>query len=454
MARKSPIEGDTSEVRYDDLQELSNSVRSLSDVLKQRLRDPATLTTQQTLDEFYRDNPLAYKIVDKLPDECTRRGWSVKVSERDSDEQSDPFDKEFKRLKLNSTLAKADKLARKDGGSAVYVVLDDGLPPDEPVDLSRVRRVQHLLVVERWYLKPVEWQDDLDEPDFGEPSVYEYTEPIPQRTDLGATRIHVSRLLLFHGAWIPRRLRAENDYWHDSVLRRVIERIMDFEQIERSITGVIDDYSISVMSLKGLKGLLSKGGEQIIKRAHLLNLARSVSRMVLLDKDNEQHSFQQRTVTGLPELYDRKAQSVASAAEMSVSMLFGQAPSGLSTDDNAGRTYWYDTVEDRQNNMYTPHIDRMVELLAHSKEGPVKGIPPESWEVHYGPLRTPTPLELSDILLKNAQRHQIYMQYSVLFPEEVRQALSTGDPLAGDVTLIEGLDDDIEEEAEEATSLT
>ena len=418
-------------------------------------RGPASvaLLSQVDTDRLYRTSALARRIVDKLPNECTRRGWTVRSSEVERGSDPTPFAAELRRLGLRATLNEADRLARKDGGAAVYMSIRDGRQPVKPVDWGNVKAVEFLRVIERWELTPATWHGDTRSADFGRPETYQYspqTQGAAQGTE-AMLHIHADRLLIMRGAVLPRRIRDAQEGWDDSVLEATWRTLQDFTQAERDIGQAIRSFSVAAFGMDDLKAIVSgPQADALMQRMLAINMGLDLTGLIVHDKTHEAVQFVSRSVAGMPELYDRLAQSLAACAEMSVTQLFGQAPGGLSTDDAAGRTYWYDLVADRQRNIYEPHIGRVVELLEVATMGPTRGQEiTGGWSVEFTPLHEPTEAEKASTQKTRAETAAILGQWGGLDAEDVKRAVADSQGLLTDITpIVDDDEPDVEAEAE------
>jgi uncharacterized protein len=390
------------------------------------------------LDNLYRDDHYAGRIVDLLPTECTRRGWEFLYQESVKGER-DPLGAEFHRLCATEHFLAADKLGRKDGDCAIYMLIDDGRTPEQSIDWSNIRSVNGLLEIERWFFQPTRWHADWTQPRFGEPEVYSVSPFSSGGSNVGSVQIHADRLLVFPGRWLPPRLRAYNAHHHDSVLELCWRVLLDFSRSETDLPKIMRSFSQAVLQMKGLQALLASGdNSRAMSRLSTLNAGLSVNSIALLD-EGEKLEFPSRTVNGLHLLHDRIAQGLASAAEMPMTLLFGQSPGGLSTDDKSGRANWYDRVADRQANAYGPLIQRLGKIVALAKQGPCGGQEPKGWTYQFRPLLTPTHEEEIDARNKQAMTDHIYVVDGVLKPEEVRASRWGGARWSAETTLTEGL---------------
>uniref|UniRef100_A0A6H1ZM00 Anti-CBASS protein Acb1-like N-terminal domain-containing protein n=1 Tax=viral metagenome TaxID=1070528 RepID=A0A6H1ZM00_9ZZZZ len=386
--------------------------------------EPAIYLDQAALDAFYRVNTYAQRICDALPDEATRRGWEITYGEQDRDEAEadDPIGDDLWRIGLKQALNRAGKLARKDGLAAIYLGVWDGQDTREPIDESRIVKITHCTLVERDQIQPATWQSDFTKPGFGEPETYQLIPFSAVGASTPIVYVHRSRLLILEGKWIPPRLQAANAYSPDSVLQRCWRLVQDFRRTEGDLGVLLRTYSQGTLTIPTLSQLLAGGNtDAALSRLSLVATSRSVFGMALLG-EGEALNYVTRSVAGLSDLYDRLAQGLSATAEMPLTLLFGHSPSGLSTDDSAGRTYWYARVASYQQNELQPHIERTGRLLALAKQGPMKGKEPERWEVGWLPLTEPTEAERTDQRSKQATTDKTYWEMGVLSEKEIRES--------------------------------
>lgn len=405
--------------------------------------EPAFFLDQQALDNFYRANVYAQRICDALPDEATRRGWEITYGEQDADEQEqgDPIGDELWRLQLPALINQAAKLARKDGLAALYLGVWDGQDVKEPIDEARVQKVTHATLIERDQIQPLTWQTDFTKPGFGEPEVYQITPysagGAATGVAAGVAYVHRSRLLLFSGKWLPPRLQAENANSCDSVLQRCWRLVQDFRRTEGDLGVILRSFSQGSLTIPTLAQLLSGGNQAAaLSRLSLVSLSRQVFGLALLG-EGEKLDYVTRSVAGLSDLYDRLAQGLAAAAEMPLTLLFGHSPSGLSTDDTAGRTFWYARVAGFQRHELQPHVERVAHLTALAQQGPCKGQEPERWEVGWLSLTEPTEGEEIDQRSKQAATDRAYWDMGVLSAEEIRASRFGKGSYSAETTLLE-----------------
>lgn len=97
----------------------------------------------RALEELSRDW-LGKKIVSIFPNEATRK-WTEISLVKDTDRKiATAFEAYEGRLEAKYKFNKADWLANIYGGAALLVNVDDGLPPDQPVNTAKIKTITPL----------------------------------------------------------------------------------------------------------------------------------------------------------------------------------------------------------------------------------------------------------------------------------------------------------------------
>jgi hypothetical protein len=155
--------------------------------------------------DLARGNWLAKRIVNWLPKDCFRKGYTLNI----------PGKPELVKkvmtaigaaggLRVNRHMKRGGAMARAAGGSALFPVLEGALPRSRSRSISRadgkrILKVKALHLLEPRELHPVKWYDDIENPKFRRPELYELE---PLYGGMNVTKrvtIHESRLLVFPG---------------------------------------------------------------------------------------------------------------------------------------------------------------------------------------------------------------------------------------------------------------
>jgi len=422
----------------------------------------------QTCADLYRDNDMAARIADAMPNDCVRRGWDLSVQGDNGHEISEKLAAKVDELETKKHLRQAHRWAKAFGGAGVFVGANDGQTADLPLDLKKVKSVDFLLPLDTLELVANSYYSDPLEPKYGLPETYRLNRfgaisPMPTGAQ-GLARqgglaglvsggptlrgglaeinrsatwnflpiVHESRILRFEGVFINRILLRSNRYWGDSVYVRCQEVLRDFGLSWSSAALLIQDFTQAVYRLPGFSEMLAEQGPAaFIAAEQMIEQSRRMVRAIYLDKD---HEFQrtQQPVTGLPDLLVQMSKRLAAAADMPVTRLFGEAPAGLNATGEQDGEWWADKVAGEQEDVLRPALNRLYTILFAAKDGVTAGKEPDNWHIKFRPLKEPSELEQADRRLKVAQADQIYLAEGVVTPEEVAATRFGGDEYSGE----------------------
>lgn len=374
------------------------------------------ILSEELLEQLYIGDAYANRICRVVPEEALRQGAVVATGDAEADPR---VAEHLDAMQVHARLARAWTWARVFGGGAVLVGADDGRPPWEPVDEAAVRRVLFLDVVDARELRPDRYETDPQAPLFGEPITYRL-----QRVGGGGANEnavwHRSRLILFDGAPTTRRRRQLLHGWGESELQRLYGILAHFNGGWESSGTLLQQASESVFKLKGLMSMMAADKKDVLKRRlEMMDLARGVTRSVLLDDGEEYSRTEVGALTGIADLLTKNLLLLSGAAEIPVTVLMGQSPAGLSATGESDIRWFYDRTRAAQQQTLLPRHRRLVRLLLAAKDGPTGGQVPPRLAITYPPLWQPTPMELADLRLKASQVDTAYITNQVVTPEEV-----------------------------------
>jgi len=366
------------------------------------------------LNDLYRTNWVAGKVVDIIPNDMTRE-WRSFKGDLDPEIIKDLEDEE-NRLQLATHFNQAHKWARLYGVGFVVLGVDDGQDVSMPLDIKRIRPggLRHIKSVDRTRLLPAEQVpvgDPLN-PAFGFPAYYRFAET--------STLIHHSRVLRFNGVMLPFNEFRRNNYCGDSVLDRLYDDMINLSTVTTGAASMVYETNVDIVKVKGLMGLLmtAEGESLLRKRFTLAGLMKSFNNMLLLDSE-EDFNTKTNTFGGLPDLLDRYMLLLAAGSDIPATRLLGESASGFNATGEGDMKNYYDMVSSAQQTVYKPLLDYFDRVMAAGL-----GIDPDAdMEYEFNPLFQMTQKETSDIQFQNAQRDQIYLTNGVITETIVAQEL-------------------------------
>jgi phage-related protein (TIGR01555 family) len=367
--------------------------------------------------ELYKGDAIAALIVDDRAEEMLRKWFTLQLDEDDGDnartvmDAIDGVDGLPLRQKLNEALV----AARRDGGAALYLGVNDGQAPDKPINYEAIQSFDFVNVLDRWSLTPYSYYGNRLQPKWGEVAQYElldgfnfYGPTPPDQKKKGGKQaqpsqlIHADRLVRFDGVKLGPLEMLRNGGWGDSVLTRVYEIVRDDSGLWSSLSILMQDYSTAIMKMRGLAEALSVPNGQAIVAGRMqgVQLARSVARITLLDGGSgnpgdtgEEWSRDTISLSGVADMVDRFMQRVAMAARMPMTRLWGVSPGGIGDKGGSDLQWYHEDIERDQEVDLRPQLNKILRVLMRAQKGPLEGNEPERWCIKFNPLQQLTSLE-------------------------------------------------------------
>lgn len=369
------------------------------------------------------------------------RGPLPKIND-DGIELSEAIDKWAEAIDVVGAVNQSLRYERGFGGGAVFIGVDDGVADlTQPLDPTRVKAVTHLTpLAGGLFGEVVMWRpyNDGRKPKFGLPEIYQVrnqyvqmgrppapgeTRPVQQNVPIPIWYVHESRMLVFDGEPMSRQARQEMSGWGDSVFTRVAEPLAQYEQTWNAVAVLMQEFSIATLSIEGLSAALAKQGaanarQNFLQYALFQNLTQSVARMRFIDS-REKMERVTATVAGVAEILREYSLRLAAAADMPVSLLFGQVQGGLGNTGNTDLRWFYDRIRSKQVRRLLPQLQYLYRLGWLAKNSPTRGVEPDRWAITFRPLWQMTDLERADLRAKTATADAQEITSQVVTPEEV-----------------------------------
>ena len=380
--------------------------------------NPELLTT------MYRVSWLCKRIID-MPTEDMTRAWYKLSSSLSEDELH-----ELKRLEVRHSvkqeIANAIRWARLYGGSLAVIILrgeEDRL--DQPIDYDLLMPdcFQGLLVLDRTMgVSPsMELEEDLDDPDFGQPEYYDVDLGLP---DLHFVRIHHSRVLKFIGRELPRTESEREEYWGASEMEHIYEELQKRSATSANIAQLVFQANITTLKIADFGEILAIGTEgrkqKIVESMEMENRFRTSFGIQLLSREDslENHAY---AFTGLSDIYEQFMMDMAGAAEIPATKLFGRSPQGLNSTGESDLRNYYETIAQMQERHLRPALEKLLPIMAVS----CWGCCPEDLELIFEPLMTTSPECRAELIDKLSQNVITAFQAGLISREEALAELKS-----------------------------
>lgn len=360
------------------------------------------------LEAAYTGNWLARQIIQAPVDDGLREWRTFNC------EEAPEIAREEKRIGLVNEYKKAQYWARLYGGAIILLITDQ--PLDQPLDVRKIKKgsLKRLVVLDRWDItgQTINYTNPIEE---------DYLLPTHYTLYGGGTPIHSSHIIRIEGEELPRRIKALNEGWGDSVLRKVIDDLKDTVATKEGIATLVHEANIDVVNRKGLSEELAAGEEsKILRRYSLAAQTKSIVNMLLLDgAEEEQYQRNELSFGGLGDILDKFMIWIAGAAEIPVTRLFGQSAQGLNATGEGDQKNYYDAVASMQESQFRPDLERLDEVLVRSAVGEM----PKECEFDWAPLYQESGVELAQQELARAQADDMRLQSGVLKRSHVASRL-------------------------------
>jgi phage-related protein (TIGR01555 family) len=389
--------------------------------------------------DMRRGNWLARRICELLPADCFRKGYTLKLDDKDTAEKVMAI---AESLGVNQRLVEAGQMERAAGGAALYPVLDGALgDASQPLDFAqpRIAKLNAIHLLEPRELIPATWYTDLNNPKFRMPETYRL-HPLSSGSGaswLSQVLIHESRLVIFPG----RRVTAEpmpgqRWGWGDNELTTVDEAIKDFGLSWGSAATILQNFSQRVFKFKGLMDILKEtGGEALVqKRAQVMDMLANTLRAMPLDGEDDLINIT-TSVGGLADLLVQLAQLVSAAADIPMTRLFGMSPAGMNATGEFDQDGWHERVGNEQTHKYTCLAERLLRLIMLSTAGPTGGKEPDVWSIEWLPLKNQSAKDIAETRKLIAETDQINIGEGVYTADDAAESHYRGDTYGTDITI-------------------
>jgi phage-related protein (TIGR01555 family) len=381
------------------------------------------LLNEFELSDLYHGDDLAARIVDIVPDEMLRKGFTVDVG--DPAENTEIMDR-LEVLGASDKLANAIRWGRCFGGGGLLLGADDGRSAASPLIPEKARSLSYLYVFDRRYLWPLTWYQNPGDPKLGQVETYMVVSP-SARTTSPVSIVHETRLVIFGGATTGIRERELNFSWDLSVLQRVHEILSSYGMGWNAASNLLVSANVAVFKMAGLADAIAAGGEDLLKnRLRAMDMAQSVVRALVIDAGEgdpkqggqaaESYERQQFSFAGIPETLRELAVRVASGAKLPMTKLFGISPAGLNATGESDTRNFYDELGSYQTIKLAPAIRRIVSVMRRTK---VMAKQAKPIVISFPPLWSEAPLAAAQTRKALIDGDAVLVDKGILLPEEI-----------------------------------
>ena len=330
--------------------------------------------------------------------------------------------KDMDAIGFTDAVTEAGTMARLFGGAAILTLYDGGTPfhrkpkPTEKVVGYKVYSAADFDIGNQDYVT-----DKLSEY-FNEIELFKLNLENGKQI-----KVHESRLTIFRNKRAPRNLSAisfNQKFFGCSSVKEVDDSLKDLCSSMGSVANMTNENGLKVFSLNGLTQVLSNPDNGLTKmqeRMNVINNAMSAFRTIYQDKDDEfkmvSHNF-----SGVPDIIRLMMVMCCSKSRIPMSILFGQAITGLSgTNDGDLKTFYSDVNKYRKKYLYRSMCEIITEYFNRNlrQEG--------NHDFTFAPLGTLTGKEYIDAKKAQAETCEKFFNMGAMSSKEIRKcALENG----------------------------
>lgn len=334
-------------------------------------------------------------------------------------------------LEMDQALFEALCYENAYGGGAILLGVDDGQTMDKELDLDRVKPAgfKYALALEPLELTPQFTYDNPLAPKYGKPShwlVSPTTKGTAKKPTIVASAIsvHESRLIIFGGIQVGRRAQYAFEGFGDNIFHRAIRVLRDFNMTWNAASVLVNNFSVAVMKVKNLAELILNDKSGKFKdRMKAIQLSQAVLGMTLVDAEGEDFERKTTSIAGLPELLDKFSVRFGAAADMPLTVIFGQAPAGMDATGENDLRIFYDKTKKKQKKKLRAPLKRIAQIAFRA----VGAKEPEQWSIKFCPLWQPTDKEQAETRQIIATTDEKYVAMGAVTPEEIGMSRWGGD---------------------------
>ena len=422
------------EIRLDGYYNLLNKYGSNKDSTEHYVWKPTDLVGDAELADIYASNGIFATIIDAPAVDAVKNGIDFGLKDKNVQKK---LDGKLQDLKVKSVFSKAIRWARLFGGSIVVMLVDDGRLLEDPLNWRDVRGVEELLVYGRNEVSPL-WihgyqnnpaGDSYRKGGTGIPEYFQVT------SVYGSFTVHSSRCLIFHNSDVPEGTTIAATYrtWGIPEYIRMRDELRNVSLGGGYSIRMLERLCMLIYKMKGLGNLLSTqdGEDKVVRRMDVIDMARNLLNMVMIDADGEDISVQSLTLSGVKDVLDNACAMLSAVSHIPQTRLFGRSPAGENATGEGDLTNYKEYVAGIQSGDLLDNTRTLTKLIFLGMQwaGEVQEIPDytvtykDAWTLSDSEKATLDQTVASTQLVK-AQTTEVYINSGVVDPSQVKKTMA------------------------------
>lgn len=389
------------------------------------------------LNSLYRDNWVVQNVVVLMVDDMLREWYKLGGSL--SPDYLDELARVERVANVREKLSEGLRWGRLYGGAAGLILIrgQEGML-DQPLDLETIMpgSFAGLYILDRWcgITPDMGLVTDMSDPDFNLPDYY----MVNNAEGRIVARVHHSRIIRFTGRDLPYLERIAELYWGESEVEALYKDVVAHDNVSANIAALTFRANIDTMEVQSLEQLFSLGAAEQQRRFWNVMQAQSVMRSNFgyqLVNKGDKITNTQYTFTGLQEVYESMCLNLCGASHYPMTKLFGRSPAGMNATGENDLKNYYDYVDTLRESKLRPVLEKLLPVMAMSTWGAV----PDSMEISFPPLWTPTAKEVAEIAKAKAETIVSVFQAGLLGADTAQKELKN---MADETGMFDSITDD------------
>lgn len=358
------------------------------------------------LEAAYRGSWIVGAVVDSVAEDMTRAG--IEVTTNEAEEEIKNLQREISKRQIWQSIQSLIKWGRLYGG-AIGVIQIKGQRLDTPLSPDTISKgqFQGITVFDRWQLRPDMTSVIQSGPDMGLPIFY-YIVNNPIQLDqesqsaTGQIKVHHSRCIRYLGIELPYFQAITEWMWGESVLERLWDRLISFDNATMSSASLIDRANLRTVGIEGLREIIAAGGAAQQGLLSMFEMMRSMQvneGLTLLDK-NDSFTSTAYSFSGLSDMMLQFGQQLSGASGIPLVRLFGQSPAGLSSTGESDIRMYYDNINAQQESKLRQPFEVLLKVMWRSTFNKPA---PEDLEFSFTPLWQMSAIDKATIAKSNTE---------------------------------------------------
>lgn len=249
----------------------------------------------------------------------------------------------------------------------------------------------------------------------------------PRSWFLLGKEVHASRLLTIITRPLPDMLKPAYNFSGMSLSQLAEPYVNNWLRTRQAVSDLINSFSITILKTNMAQMLQGDcDGADIFNRADMFTLTKSNRGLMMADKDGEEIEQLNTPLSGLHELQAQAQEHQCSVTRIPAMILTGISPTGMNASSEGEIRSFYDWLSGQREAHYYHPLEICIQVIQLHLWGEID----ETIAFEFNSNWQISALDAANIRIANANADAVYLDRSVVSPEETRERLAA-DPDSG-----------------------